>query len=178
MSDYRPGDFRNVDRIFSVVCNCGVWLNRDDRVRRLAVFRTLLITCLGFALCGEAQACQRDEFLAEVIMWGESTFAGVVFSRCARDAEVTLRVRLSAERAVWIGSTKVVVRAYAHRATVFDGRFPASKIARANPRFNSTHVLNVRVLPEFEPAQTHKPGMPVADFMELAHARTYRPSLR
>lgn len=142
------------------------------------MFRTLLFGCLCFALCGAAQACQRDEFLADVIVWGESAFAGIVFSRCARDAEVTLRVRLSAERAVWIGSTKVVVRAHAHRPTVFDGRFPAKKIARANPRFNSTHVLDARVLPEFEPAQTDEPGMPVADFMELAHVITYRPPRR
>lgn len=139
------------------------------------MFRTLLGTCLGLALCGAAQACQRDEFLAEVVVWGEAAFAGVVFSRCARDAEVTLRVRLSAERAVWVGSAKLVVRAQANRPTVFEGRFPPSKIARANPRFNSTRVLAARPLPEIEPATgTDEPSLPVVDFMELAYAIAHR----
>lgn len=134
--------------------------------------RFLLIGCVGVVLCGAAQACEPDDFLAEVVVWQESAFAGVVLSRCARDAEVILRVRLSAERAVWIGSTKLVVHAPAHRATVFEGRFPAKKMARADSRFNTTRVLAARVLPEVEPAASSEPGLPVADFAELAHADT------
>jgi hypothetical protein len=144
----------------------------SDPVRRPTVSRSLLIGCVSVVLCSAAQACEPDDFLAEVVVWHESTFAGVVLSRCARDAEVTLRVRLSAERAVWIGSTKIVVHAPAHRPAVFEGRFPAKKIARANPRFNTTRVLAARVLPEVEPAASSEPGLPVADFAELAHADT------
>jgi hypothetical protein len=128
---------------------------------------------MSLGLCGAANACQPDDFLAEVVVWGESRFAGVVMSRCAQDAEVTLRVRLMAERAVWVGTTKVVVHAQAQRPSVFEGSFPAKKIARANPRFNSTQVMTARALPA-APSTPIPQAMPIVDFAELARAGSER----
>lgn len=131
--------------------------------------RSVLVAWLSLGLCGAANACQPDDFLAEVVMWGESRFAGVVMSRCAQDAEVTLRVRLMAERAVWVGTTKVVVQAQAQRPSVFEGSFPAKKMARANARYNSTQVMTARAVPA-APLTPIPQAMPMVDFAELAHA--------
>lgn len=133
--------------------------------------KSLIAVAVLYFASLNAIACGPDDFAADVFLWGESAFAGVILSGCAHDAEVKVKVRIVSRHFAPLGSTIVVAHVPAGRMSWFDGSFPPKKMGQAVPLHSQARVLSSRQTkravdtanPVTEPIRN-------ADFADLADA--------
>ncbi|MGH8677213.1 MAG: hypothetical protein ACREUQ_02525 [Burkholderiales bacterium] len=133
--------------------------------------KSLIAVVVLFFASLNAFACQPEDFAADVVLWGESAFAGVVLSRCPHDAELTIRVRIVSRHFAPVGTTTIVARVPAGEAAVFEGQFPPKKMAYAVAQNSQTRVLNCReARRDIEAADDTAAPIRNADFADLVDA--------
>lgn len=126
----------------------------------------IVLLLLGSA---EAHACRADDFFADVLLWGESSFAGLVFNGCARDADLKLRVRIYTKNFALLATATVKVSVPAGASAVFEGQFPRRKMAAAIADHRQVWVVGSSIVSRPATiANDRLPALPAEAFAELA----------
>jgi hypothetical protein len=116
-------------------------------------------------------ACQPGDFFADVLLWGEASVAGLVFSGCERDAELKLRVTINSRNFAPLGTALIKVTVPAGQSVVFEGKLPKRKLARSV--FDHRQIWVIAAGAARGPAAANDdrpPALPAAAFAELAAA--------
>ncbi len=115
-----------------------------------------------------APACQPEDFFADVLMWGESSFAGLIFSGCPKDARLKIKVRINSKNYAPLATEWVEVRVPARDTVAFQGAFPKRKMAWAVPDHRQVWIVGASIAPAVvRPAAAPDP-LPASAFAELA----------
>lgn len=129
------------------------------------------LIAISLFLIGSAQAlaCRTDDFFADVLLWGESKYAGLVFNACGSDADLKLRVRIYSKNFAPLATATVKVSVPAGGTAVFDGQFPRRKMNLAVPDNRRVWVIASSIVSRpASTAEERMPGLPAEAFAEMA----------
>jgi hypothetical protein len=131
--------------------------------------KRLIAAVLMLFASAPAVACQPGDFFADVLLWGEEAVAGLVFSSCARDADLKLRVTINSRNFAPLATALIKVKVPAGQSAVFEGKLPKRKLARAVFDHRQIWVLSAGVAASSAAAEADRPpALPASAFAELA----------